>query len=77
MKEPHIPTSRSDIDMDFETLKTSVLKQLERVHEIGEDRQRIEFFDVLRKLIMEKDLAGDQVAVSVLVWAYDRLVEES
>lgn len=63
--------------MDFETLKTSVLKQLERVHEIGEDRQRIEFFDVLRKLIMEKDLAGDQVAVSVLVWAYDRLVEES
>ncbi len=77
MKEPHIPTSRSDIDMDFETLKTNVLKQLERVHEIGEDRQRIEFFDVLRKLIMEKDLAGDQVAVSVLVWAYDRLVEES
>ena len=63
--------------MDFETLKTNVLKQLERVHEIGEDRQRIEFFDVLRKLIMEKDLAGDQVAVSVLVWAYDRLVEES
>ncbi len=77
MKEPHIPTSRSDIDIDFENLKASVLKQIERVHELGEDRQRVEFFDVLRKLIMEKDLAGDEVAVAVLVWAYDRLVEES
>ena len=77
MKEPHIPASRADIDQDFEQLKASVLGKLDVAHQLGEDRQRSEFFDVLRNLIIEKDNEGDEIAVKVLCWAYDRLAEES
>ena len=76
MKEPHVPTSRNEIDMDFEALKASVLSKLDIAHQLGEDRQRSEFFDVLRNLIIEKDNEGDEIAVRVLCWAYDRLAEE-
>lgn len=76
MKEPHVPVSRADIDSDFEALKTSVLSKLDGAHQLGEDRQRVEFFDVLRNLILEKETEGDEIAVKVLCWAYDRLAEE-
>lgn len=68
--------SRTDIDADFENLKSSVLSKIETAHQLGEDRQRVEFFDVLRNLIIEKESEGDEIAVKVLCWAYDRLAED-
>ena len=64
------------VDQDFEALRMSVLAKLEKAQQLGEDRQRYEFFEVLRDLIMEKDSEGDEIAVRVLCWAYDRLAGE-
>lgn len=76
MKRPHSPFSRDEIDINLEVIKKKLSDQLDRVEELGEDRQRIEFFDALRKLIIEKDSEGDEIAVQVLCWAYERLAEE-
>jgi hypothetical protein len=77
MKKPHSPFSRDEIDVNLDAIKQKLSDQLDRVEELGEDRQRIEFFDALRKLILEKDSEGDEIAVSVLCWAYERLAEEN
>jgi hypothetical protein len=42
---------------------------------MGAEVERIEFFEHLRELIAEKDLAGDQIAVEVLSWAYEKLAD--
>jgi hypothetical protein len=42
---------------------------------MGSDIQKIEFFEEFRKLLTEKELANDRVAVEVLSWAYDRLAD--
>ncbi len=76
MKNAHSPFSRDEIDTQLDKIKISVSAQLDRVEELGEDRQRIEFFDGLRQLIQEKDSQGDEIAVAVLVWAYARLAED-
>ena len=41
----------------------------------GIEDMRMLFFEELRSLIMEKDLAGDDIAAAVLGWAYERLGE--
>ena len=77
MKTPHSPSEKDDIDIMLDSLEAHAVDQVRRAEQLGEDRQRIEFFDILRKLIMEKDMAGDEIAVQVLSWAYDRLTQES
>ena len=39
----------------------------------GIEDMRVLFFEELRSLIMEKDIANDEVAAAVLGWAYERL----
>jgi hypothetical protein len=73
MKHPHSPFSRDEIDINLESIKKKLSENIDRVEELGEDRQRIEFFDALRDLIREKDAEGDSIAVEVLSWAYEKL----
>ena len=77
MKTPHSPTEKDEIDTALDRAEAYAVDQVRRAEQLGEDRQRIEFFDVLRKLIMEKEAEGDEIATQVLCWAYDRLAEES
>ena len=41
----------------------------------GIEDMRVLFFEELRNLILEKDMANDDVAAAVLGWAYERLGE--
>jgi hypothetical protein len=75
MKEPHSPAGTEDIDFELEKLEAYAVDGIRRAEQLGEDRQRIEFFEKLRELIAEKDKAGDTVAVEVLSWVYERLSE--
>ena len=76
MKTPHSPAELSDIDLELDKVEAYAVDQVRKAEQLGEDRQRIEFFDVLRKLIVEKDAEGDSIAVEVLCWAYERLSSE-
>ena len=40
---------------------------------LTEQVERIKFFNKLRELIQEKEQANDEVAASVLGWAYEKL----
>lgn len=73
MKEPHSPAGLEDIDSELQVLEAYAVDKIRRAEQLGEDRQRVEFFAELRELIAEKDKAGDSVAVDVLSWAYERL----
>ncbi len=75
MKEPHSPAELEDIDFELEKLEAFAVDQIRRAEQLGEDRQRVEFFERLRELIGEKDKAGDQIAVDILSWVYERLSE--
>jgi hypothetical protein len=75
MKDPHSPAGLEDIDFELEKLEAYAVDQIRRAEQLGEDRQRVEFFEKLRELIGEKDAAKDPVAVEVLSWAYERLSE--
>jgi len=46
------------------------------LYTLGATAERIEFFSKLRDLIAEKDSQNDDVASSVLGWAYERLAED-
>lgn len=65
----------SDLDLELDKAEAYAVDQVRKAEQIGEDRQRIEFFDVLRSLIIEKETAGDKIAVEVLCWAYERIAE--
>jgi hypothetical protein len=43
--------------------------------EIIQAQERIRIFTKLRNLIVEKDADNDQIASSVLGWAYEKLAE--
>lgn len=43
---------------------------------IGSEIQRVDFFNMFRQLMAEKEMANDIIAVEVLSWAYERLSEE-
>ena len=75
MKDPHSPAGLEDIDFELEKLEAYAVDQVRRAEQLGEDRQRVEFFEKLRELIGEKDAAGDSVAVEVISWVYERLSE--
>jgi hypothetical protein len=42
---------------------------------LGQEIERVEIFDGLRALIIEKESSDDDIAVQVLSWAYERLSE--
>jgi hypothetical protein len=45
------------------------------LYTLGGMAERMVFFEGLRELLAEKDLAGDAIAVDVLSWAWDRLAD--
>ncbi len=45
------------------------------LYSLGGLEERLVFMSKFRELIAEKDLAGDQVAIDVLNWAWERLAE--
>ena len=49
---------------------------METPYEQGLNDQRIIFFAKLRHLIAEKDMANDEIAATVLGWAYERLADD-
>jgi hypothetical protein len=75
VKDPHSPAGLEDIDFELEKLEAYAVDNIRRAEQLGEDRQRVEFFERLRELIGEKDKAGDQIAVDILSWVYERLSE--
>lgn len=47
----------------------------EQIFDLAVAYQRILFFEKLRMLLAQKDIAGDQTAIDVLNWAYQALAE--
>lgn len=45
------------------------------IYSLGGFDERLAFMSKIRDLIIEKDVANDQVAVDVLNWAWERLAE--
>jgi cell fate (sporulation/competence/biofilm development) regulator YlbF (YheA/YmcA/DUF963 family) len=62
-----------DLPDDYAKLKDLVDQAVHRAIELAESAQRFEFFQALRDLIQEKDLAGDQIAVDTLNWACEQI----
>ncbi len=64
---------------DVEIRSRQLLQKIDDVtadlYSLGGLEERLIFMTNLRELIAEKDLAGDQVAVEVLNWAWQRLAE--
>jgi DNA phosphorothioation-dependent restriction protein DptG len=65
---------------DFEEQAIKMQESLKKLSEasegLGRNRMRVEMFQYLQLLMHEKDVAGDENAVDVLNWAYDKLAEE-
>lgn len=66
-----------ELTHDAERLFAKINQQAHDLMLIGSEIQRVEFFDVFRSLMAEKELEGDTIAVDVLSWAYERLGEEA
>ena len=64
---------------EFDEQEIQMKKSLDRLMSVseglGRNRMRVEFFQQLRLLMHEKDVAGDEIAVDVLNWAYNKLAE--
>lgn len=66
-----------ELNHDAERIFAKINQQAHDLMLLGSEIQRIEFFDVLRALMAEKEFEGDTIAVDVLSWAYERLGEEA
>jgi hypothetical protein len=64
---------------DIEIRSRQLLQKIDDVtadlYSLGGLEERISFMTKFQELITEKDLAGDQVAIDVLNWAWQRLAE--
>lgn len=63
--------------MREDSIKRSMERLVQAGIQLGKDRQRVEFFQAFRLLMHEKDVAGDQIAVDVLSWAYAKLAQDA
>lgn len=52
------------------------MENIPELYQQGSDDQRIIFFEKLRDLILEKEVANDIIAATVLGWAYERLADD-
>jgi hypothetical protein len=64
-----------DIEMRSRQLLQKIDDVTADLYSLGGLEERLVFMSNLRGLIVEKDLAGDQLAVDVLNWAWQRLAE--
>lgn len=64
---------------DIEIRSRQLLQKIDDVtadlYSLGGLEERLAFMSKFRELITEKDLAGDQLAIDVLNWAWERLAE--
>ncbi len=64
---------------DIEGRVDELYQKIDDIHaelySLGGEEERFEFFERLRELILEKEQEGDEIAASVLGWAYERLGE--
>lgn len=64
---------------DIEVRSRQLLQKIDDVtadlYSLGGLEERLSFMSKFRELITEKDLAGDQLAIDVLNWAWERLAE--
>lgn len=64
---------------DIEVRSRQLLQKIDDVtadlYSLGGLEERLAFMSRFRELLSEKDIAGDQVAVDVLNWAWQKLAE--
>lgn len=72
MKASDLP---GELDTDYIVLETRLRLLAESFVKLGEHKARIEFFNAFRKLLVEKESAGDEIATQVLSWAYEQLAD--
>lgn len=65
-----------ELNHDVQRLLAKINQSAHDLVLLGSEIQRLEFFDLFRELMAEKELSGDTIAVDVLSWAYERLGEE-
>jgi HEAT repeat protein len=67
-------------DYDLDERHALLLQRIDditsEIYSIGAYEERKAIFDHLRKLIQDKDVAGDMIAVEVLCWTLDQLASE-
>lgn len=64
-----------ELDSDVERIISRMNTSAHDLVLIGAEMERIIIFSKYRKLMNDKELAGDRIAVEVLSWAYDQLGE--
>lgn len=64
-----------ELHEDSERIIKRVNSYLHDLVLLGQEIERIDMMEVMRDMITEKDVLGDQIAVDVLTWAYERLAE--
>jgi hypothetical protein len=72
MTTPNLP---GDLPEDFSRLEQLIHQAALKGIEIASTSERHLFFQALRDLIHEKDMAGDHIAVDTLNWAYEQIAD--
>lgn len=65
----------TELHEDSERLIKRVTSSLHDLVLLGQEIERAEIMELFRELITEKEVLGDQIAVDVLAWAYDRVAD--
>jgi hypothetical protein len=64
-----------DIESRVDQLYSKIDDINAELYSLGGEEERFEIFERLRELISEKEQQGDEIAASVLGWAYEKLGE--
>ena len=64
-----------DIESRVDQLYSKIEDINAELYSLGGEEERFEIFERLRELISEKEQQGDEIAASVLGWAYEKLGE--
>jgi hypothetical protein len=72
MKASDLP---GELESDFIVLDTRLSLLVDAFIKLGEHKERQQFFNTFRELLIEKEAAGDEIAVQVLDWAYMQLAD--
>lgn len=66
-----------ELNHDVQRLLAKINQNAHDLVLLGSEIQRLEFFNLFRELMAEKEMHNDLIAVEVLSWAYEKLAEES
>ncbi len=62
-----------ELEQDLATLRKSNNFNIDEMMRISATQERVKIFNRLRDMIQEKDTNNDQIAASVLAWAWEEL----